>query len=700
MRRLIPILALLCLAIPTHATITVTQNGSATATSATITSTAFSDLILVCADRASNTAPSLATGYTAIQSGGANTQSSRCGYKFSTGGETTTSTWTNAAKVAYIVVRGYDMASAGPIGCKPAISNGSSTSNTFTACTLTRTDGTSMLVTFAGAEGASTTGPDSCPTGPVGGTMTLASNTAQSTIGLCYLIGVTSAATINAVTISPSTGHNGITFEILGAEPASSASSYLVDSNYSPPSGEACTTTCKLTVVDTLNGGSQSGNELNLTVFWSYATVNPTITNVQCNSDSGHATWTWSLVQSTTLVSATSNLSDYHIDGATAGCQTITVTFSSVFSGASAYFTEWHGMPISSAVDTSAILDSNATPPFYSAGSITPSVDGDVIYQSCVHAFVWEAGTSSNPVFAEHPATLLMPDNTFQLGGEMFVQSTAASISPYMDLVSQSLDSLCVNIAFKTGSGGTVPSGSQVIAQTQTIVGSSATAHLEFSVQNAGDTLVVLGNSGNVPGTVVACTGISDALGNTWATFKQNAGGSGQAPMFTFDSNAAAGNDYITLTGCATGGNQSWVVMELKGLANSSHTASYDSTMGYCQGTFSAQASPFAFPASCSPSTSSGIVIASIALGTGPVTSVTSSPSGAFFSYPTYTGMTDASQMTLGGGTSILYNTGTGPYTFTFAGDPNTSAGGGSAIHFLAASAGATIVPRRRFGVF
>jgi hypothetical protein len=105
------------------------------------------DLAIVFAYRdGSTTAPSLPTGWTNIINGGANTNSQRVGYRILQSGDTGTGTWTNATTVICVVYRGQD---ATPIGAS-AQNGGSSTTVTYPALTLQRTDGSSWVLCAAG----------------------------------------------------------------------------------------------------------------------------------------------------------------------------------------------------------------------------------------------------------------------------------------------------------------------------------------------------------------------------------------------------------------------------------------------------------------------------------------------------------------------------------------------------------------------
>src|SRR4029450_2773237 len=106
-RRILILAALLSFALPCMGAVSRTQAVSANADNATITSTANGDLIIVFAYNGSAAAaPSLASGFTSLDSGIATSQGMIIGYKVSSGGDTSTGTWTSATQVVCHVYAG------------------------------------------------------------------------------------------------------------------------------------------------------------------------------------------------------------------------------------------------------------------------------------------------------------------------------------------------------------------------------------------------------------------------------------------------------------------------------------------------------------------------------------------------------------------------------------------------------------------
>jgi hypothetical protein len=155
------IIALLIIfaALNCDAAITRTQQVTAAANSATLTTaTSNGDLILVFAYSTTSTAPTLVSGYTQIDSLTSGSESYTVAYKVSTGGETTTGTWTNAVGVSCMVYTGAQIPGTGE-----SETTGSSTVLTYPAVTMQVTDGTSWIIGFGGVKTA-TSGMNSSTT--------------------------------------------------------------------------------------------------------------------------------------------------------------------------------------------------------------------------------------------------------------------------------------------------------------------------------------------------------------------------------------------------------------------------------------------------------------------------------------------------------------------------------------------------------
>lgn len=139
------------------------------------------DLLVTFAYRdGSATAPTLAAGWTSIQSGGANTNSAIAAYKFATSTTDGSDTWTNATEVVAVIYRGTSPLL--PIG--NSVQNGAaSTVIDYPADTLASVAGTSWVVGFAGhrSTNVSITTPPTGMTNLAGGNGAAASAAAADT---------------------------------------------------------------------------------------------------------------------------------------------------------------------------------------------------------------------------------------------------------------------------------------------------------------------------------------------------------------------------------------------------------------------------------------------------------------------------------------------------------------------------------------
>lgn len=142
--------------------ITRKQNVSAATTSVAITSTAANDIIVVWAYSISTTIPTLPAGFTNIVGTAGTQQSGRLGYKVSTGGDTTSGTWTNASNVVCLVYSGQSLTT--PFGTTPTLGAGNGTALSYSAVTLLDLSGNSVVLGFGGAK-AATAGMNGSPTG-------------------------------------------------------------------------------------------------------------------------------------------------------------------------------------------------------------------------------------------------------------------------------------------------------------------------------------------------------------------------------------------------------------------------------------------------------------------------------------------------------------------------------------------------------
>ncbi|MEJ1928841.1 hypothetical protein WDZ92_01020 [Nostoc sp. NIES-2111] len=184
-------------------------------TSAVLPAHAVDDAIVIFAFRdGSATPPTAAAGFTEINSGGANLCSARLYYKRATTAAETSGTWTSATTVLAVVLRGVDWSA--PIGGQ-ALSGGASNVISYPGLTMSRTDGSSLILAFGGHRSANV----AIDTVPSGMTLIGSASDATDEAAVFRLAGATSFTTRTASVGGTSSGWRSATVEILAApEPA------------------------------------------------------------------------------------------------------------------------------------------------------------------------------------------------------------------------------------------------------------------------------------------------------------------------------------------------------------------------------------------------------------------------------------------------------------------------------------------------
>jgi hypothetical protein len=188
-----------------------TQAVSATSSSATLTSTSANDLIVVMAYRGGSAAtPTIGSGYTQFATNSGTGQSYIAGYKVSSGGETTTGTWTNATAVACLVFSGATSVGAGNNTA------GNTTTISYPALTLSVGNGTSVVVGF-GAAGSATAGLNGTPSGTA---PNFTNRTNQTSINGCDTAATASNLTAQTLAFTTTSRWYGVTAEVIATTTA------------------------------------------------------------------------------------------------------------------------------------------------------------------------------------------------------------------------------------------------------------------------------------------------------------------------------------------------------------------------------------------------------------------------------------------------------------------------------------------------
>jgi hypothetical protein len=434
---------------------------------------------------------------------------------------------------------------------------------------------------------------------------------------------------------------------------------------------------------------SLARNFLHVAFQWSYATTAPTVSNIYCNADSSHATWTFTLATSLLDTSNTTDNFDYYMANAPAGCKLITIVASSAWTSMEGEWQEWTGILTSSPVESTASLSNaaNGPPNYFYGGSFSPSTltSGDLILTHC-SAAPQSIFTDTGGVlfYTSNGVTLMDVDGFFAVASTAFIWNTTTAPSVYSGFAPSNTTMDCTAIAVKTGSGGTAPSGVRIVNNRGASVGEIATTVLENTTFNTGDALVV-GVFACISASCSQYTAISDLQADSW-TAEKPTNVAGGVPQWGITCNAAAGTNTITLTGTSASINTQFMIAEVAGLNTS---GCIDTGAGVQTAAISSGSTgPFINAPDITPSTASGIVFDGAVTGTGQGTTVTS-PTGAIYACPQYSGQTDGSKMCLGNWFAYLMNTSTSAQNWTWTNTANTTYGA-SAFALEAPSGSAT----------
>ncbi|HTS04499.1 MAG TPA: hypothetical protein VMP68_02880 [Candidatus Eisenbacteria bacterium] len=604
-------------------------------------------------------------------------------WKLSVGGETTCGTFSNAT-VTFCAVYRNGWINPSTIGgyaatSTPSGTTGASGALSYVGFTLQNPFSSSWVV----CAGGSTSGTvDSAPTG-----MTLRSGTSVTNYAFSDTNGNVSSWT---TTSGPSPGVKWATAcgEIVGPPSTVASSQSSKVSDYYPGQAiEACTGSCTWTfnVSGASATGSLSTNLLIARWIWGYTTTQPTISNVYCNSDSGHATWTWT--QAGSVVHDATNKTDgytYYVSNAASGCSTVTVVASSVWNNATGAAVEYKGFKT---------LDQYVTniggAPTMSNAALTPTASGDLIDWFCSADTLSAGGTASTGIFVGKGVLPYVADFGFAtISGSFIYNSTSAiTTATYARGYASGNNSICMEAAFKNDGTGTSPSGVSIegfgILDSQVNI---ATTNLQLSYE-AGDTLWI-GVTGVFTANATQFTAASGQIASF--TLHRPADANGGYPNVALDCNlASAGLDYVTLT--STSNASMFYYYKIRGLNNSSHSACDDTTAGYPTAVITGPtSSPSPLP-TITPSTADGIVIALSETGTGPATATTA-PTGAVYSVPIYTGQSDSGRMGTGNLVGHYFNLSTATQNWAWTNSVATDFIG-AAEHLKAAPAGVGVTP-------
>jgi IPT/TIG domain len=339
------------------------------------------------------------------------------------------------------------------------------------------------------------------------------------------------------------------------------------------------------------------------------------------------------------------------------GAQKITVTFSGTSpSYVSALASEFYNVAPSNALDSSS--GGSGSGSSVSAGSLTPTASGDLIYQYAV-----QDSTSSSPMAAwtqgANPWLLLSADLLDGAAAQYQVQSAAAPITPTFAMApAQGFTSVAV--ALRSSNAGTPPPpGIRVVRVQNNSIQPYASSPVQLQFPSTGNLLVV--SWIGVPDHDL--TGVTDNNKNTYVSTGPafGYGLSGENQIY-YAATAITGT---TLTGpnLSTVGTDisgsTAVLLDVRGAA----TAPYDSTAGRATASATQSTAGSVTGVTLSPTTTNGLVISSIGVDSNTIVGV--SP-GIFLSIVP-SPVISPNSVQQNNGWALFYNASAGPETFVWA---------------------------------
>lgn len=363
---------------------------------------------------------------------------------------------------------------------------------------------------------------------------------------------------------------------------------------------------------------------------------------------------TWTLAKAQTSGSVVSAI--YYFLNTAAGARMVTVTFTGATNGFGVWIDEWSNIATSSATD--GTTGNSASSGTVTAGSFTPTTDGDLIIN-----YVFDNADNFN--YAAPKVSDYTPGSGFTLlhgnlntvnAAQYTVQATHAAINPTMTVGTNTSVCNSVAVAFKSATAGTSPAAGIRVLKIHH--GSSTDTRTSFSEKfpTSGNLILILSSmTDTINGHITA---VSDTAGNTY-TERSPGGDKGQL----WEGKGAGPSASNILTFSVTYGNSPeahFAIYDVLGAA----TSPFDHLE---TGTNTQTANADATPAPLfTPTVTNGLVVAVLTNGTGPTSSM-SSPSGALFDTAWYNGTSDEpSIFDSGDGYSHLYPTSTSQLTFTY----------------------------------
>jgi len=651
MKRLALIFLLALLSSPAWAAISYVGSCSGTTSCASVPAHQAGDLFIAYAGRdGSTTASTNPSGWTSVGTQSINGTSTadsvvRVSCKIAASASETATGFTNAGALEVQIYRGTDITGSGTCGALGTPSffataiNTTSTTETFN--TVTNGASSSWDAGFGYAPAASA-GMSTAPTNMI-------NRGVSGTIMGGHDVGPVAGFTTASVTTTTAGRIITAVVEIKAEPPPPSACSsgpcptLVQDATWGTNDGTETGNGFKYHLPNaSLGGSSTQGNTSNNLVVcgisWEGAAVTATI------SDNNANTWT----AGPTCNDGARNVAIRYAMGAKPGTQDITLTLSSAAYNVHLRCSEFYNVAVSSAEDGTSTCTSSGSSfgPTVAAGSITTTVDNDLVYQYGINN---SALCCTNPVtsFVVGGGFNLLPSDR-HLGhfAQYFAWGGHGAINPKMTANQSSHDAFgTAAIALKAAAAGTAPgSGIRIVRVYHTSI--DATAYVVQWPCSGNLTVAVGGENA----TDHSWTSVTDSDGNTFTKITNPSPANSYPQMFYGAAMTCSSPNTRTMTfnSAAGGATLVPVIYDIAGAA----TSPLDVVAGVNYATQGA-----AGGASCPGATGSdtdhapdltpiaapGLVIASLNNGTGPTCAMMGS--GYVHDAAWYTGDSDASTL-------------------------------------------------------
>src|ERR1700730_7830956 len=369
-----------------------------------------------------------------------------------------------------------------------------------------------------------------------------------------------------------------------------------------------------------------------------------------------------------------------------AGTQQVTITFDSQLYGCQFVLSEFYNVAAAAALDgVSANAASHA--PAVSAGSITPLISGDLIYNygyDDVNASLQPGDTLPvNSIAPGSGFSLLSADVMLGSFAQYFVQSRAAPINPAVNVSGGSDAFNSIAVALKADTQGTPPLAGIRIVHVYHVMGNKTTPLIFPSV---GNLLLISTARGEAE---VNYTSVSSRPSNSWTKIDESLVGPAPGaapPQIWYATNANASlNETLSVAGVPGPHGTTFVIYDVVGAGDrdtaAGRPASYFVT--------SNPTPSFSGFSQITPSTPNGLVFAFLQNSFGPVISVSPGTMDTVF----YKGQFDADLIDNSDGYAHYYNPNTSPVSFAYQMNSRGSLQSQEVGIAIAFKAGATPTP-------